>query len=98
MYIDRSQDLQISLSNAVNAYVVNTGVDVLIHVDSEVSGNHCGLLQECICNVQHTIHVTSQKSANQFVTNVNQRVFSYNGEGITAHLFTNSISMNSHCR
>lgn len=98
MYIDRSQDLQIALFNTVNADVMDMGVDVLIHVDSETSGYHCGLPSDCICNVQHTIHVTSQNSANEFVANVHQRVFSYKGEGITVHLFTNSVSSSSRCR
>lgn len=98
IYIDRSEDLQISLPNSVNARAVVTGVDILIHVDSEISGDHCGLPSDCTCNVQHTVHVTPENSANIFLADVQERVFSYSGEGTIVHLFTNSISRNSHCR
>lgn len=99
MYIEKSLMLQISFPNTTNAKILTTRHGhVLLHIIGEEDGHICGLPNDCICPVQHTIEISTENSINDFLNKGYQRIFSYSDDDMTVHFITNSVSTDASCR
>ncbi|KAJ8930053.1 hypothetical protein NQ314_017218, partial [Rhamnusium bicolor] len=97
MYIEKSNTLQISVANTINANVITSKGYVLIHVTGEESGEYCGLPNTCKCPVQYAIEISPEYSVATFPNKSPQRTFSYSGDNMIIHFLTNSVSTDSNC-
>lgn len=98
MYLERSQDLQIGIQNAVDARVTKMKDFILIHIISEASHEQCSLPVGCKCLIQHTLEITPHLSVAGLLSESRQRTYSYDADGLTIHVQTNSISTDKLCR
>ncbi|KAF5284772.1 hypothetical protein FQA39_LY04497 [Lamprigera yunnana] len=98
LYLEQSNQLQLFLPNITSGYSYNTKDTVMLYLTRHNRGSMCGLADVCMCPTQHILQVTNKESVNTIVQSNNQRVFGYEGEGISVHLFTNGISTNEACR
>lgn len=98
MYIEKTQALQISVPNTISARTMKSKDYVLIHVNGEESGEHCGLTENCKCPVQYSIEVSPEHSVAIFPNKGFQRIFTYDEDGTLIHFLTNSFSTDSNCR
>lgn len=98
MYIEKSNVIQLSLENVLDAQVIRLKDYVLIHIIGEEDGPLCDMPKGCKCPVQHTIQISPENSINSFFSKGQQRVYIYDDRIMTVHLITNSISTDSTCR
>ncbi|XP_044765962.1 uncharacterized protein LOC123322163 [Coccinella septempunctata] len=98
MYIEKSNVIQLSFDNAMDAQVFRLKDYVLIHIIGEEDGSLCEMPKGCKCPVQHTIQISPENSINSFFSKGSQRVYSYDDKRMTAHLITNSVSTDATCR
>ncbi|KAL1493109.1 hypothetical protein ABEB36_011235 [Hypothenemus hampei] len=98
LYIENSQDLQISTGYSVNAKVIKIKDHTLIHIISEESHINCNLPKGCMCLSQDSINISPDLSVSSFAEKALQRTFSYDNDDITLHFITNSTTTSSYCR
>ncbi|XP_060516237.1 uncharacterized protein LOC132695789 [Cylas formicarius] len=98
MYIERTNDIQVSIPNAIDARITQIKDYVLIHILSEESQEECNLPIDCQCTVQHIVEITPNKTLKYFLNKDRQRIYSYDEDNMTIHLITNSTSTDSHCK
>ncbi|KAJ8938300.1 hypothetical protein NQ318_020359 [Aromia moschata] len=98
MYLEKSDVLQISVSNAISARAVTIKGYALIHVTGVESGEYCGLPSSCKCPVQYSIEVSPEHSIAVYPNKGFQRIFTYDDENMIIHFITNSVSSESTCR
>ncbi|KAG5899454.1 hypothetical protein JTB14_015307 [Gonioctena quinquepunctata] len=97
MYLEKSDELQISVRNTVSASTVVSKGFVLIHVTGHESGEYCGLPDNCQCPQQFTMEISPENSVTTFPNKGYQRIFSYDDERMIVYLTTNSVSTSSNC-
>ncbi|CAG9855477.1 unnamed protein product [Phyllotreta striolata] len=98
MYLEKSDELQVTVPNALSASTIESNGFVLIQVNGQESGRYCGLPNHCSCPVQYTIEITPHNSVSVLPNKGFQRIFSYNDESVFVNFITNSISTSSECR
>lgn len=98
MYIEKTEDLQLSFPNISNARILETPNAVLLHIENEDDGRLCGLPESCACPVQQTVQISSERSINMFFNKGVQRIYSYYNDKMMIHLICNSVSTDSYCR
>lgn len=98
MYIEKTEDLQLSFPNISNARIIETPNAVLLHIENEEDGRLCGLSESCTCPIQQTVQISSERSINMFLNKGVQRIYSYYNDNMIIHLICNSISTDSYCR
>ncbi|KAL3289954.1 hypothetical protein HHI36_023337 [Cryptolaemus montrouzieri] len=98
MYLERSNVVQLSFPNTIDAQVFRLKDYILIHIIGEQEGNLCGLPEKCKCPVQYTIQISPELSINSFVSKSSQRIYSYDDGFMTIHLVTDTVSTDATCR
>lgn len=96
--MEKSSELQIPIQNVVNAYAVEAKGNVLLHITLQKPGSECSLPNTCNCLMQEIIQITTEQSISTIAESGMQRIFSFEDEEMTIHLFTNSISTSEDCR
>nr|XP_023020987.1 uncharacterized protein LOC111509459 [Leptinotarsa decemlineata] len=97
MYLEKSDELQISLQNTVSASTAVSKGYVLFHVTGYESGGSCGLPEFCQCPHESTIEISPEHSVTLFPNKGFQRSFSYDDESMTVYFTTNSVSTSPNC-
>ncbi|CAG9816474.1 unnamed protein product [Phaedon cochleariae] len=98
MYLEKSDDLQISVPDTLSASVVTSKGYVLLHVTGkEPSGEYCGLPRYCECPLQYALEISPERSITAFPDKGSQRIFSYDDEKMIVHFITNSVSTSANC-
>uniref|UniRef100_A0AAR5PVR9 VWFD domain-containing protein n=1 Tax=Dendroctonus ponderosae TaxID=77166 RepID=A0AAR5PVR9_DENPD len=98
MYIEKSEDLQIGIQNAIDARVTKIKDYTLIYIISEESHDQCSLPEGCKCLIQHTLEVSPHLSVALISSEARQRTYSYDTDTLTIHVQTSSISTDQRCR
>lgn len=99
MYIQNTENFQVNNNKAVDVKITVIQDYSLVHITSEDSHDKCNLPKGCECLVQHSLEITPDLSVNYLPNEIpHQRVFSFNNEYVTVHVFINSVSRSSECR
>ncbi|KAF5303213.1 hypothetical protein FQR65_LT08293 [Abscondita terminalis] len=98
LYLEKSNELQIYTTNVSYAYAYFHKDTVMLYIIQHSPGNECGLDAICSCPLQQILQITNEKSIQTIAQSNDHRVFSYEGDDISVHLVTNSISTSELCR
>lgn len=101
MYIQNTENFQVENNKAVDVKITVIQNYSVVHITSEESHDKCHLPKGCECLVQHSLEITPGLSVYPLMNDERlpyQRIFSFDSEYVTVHVFINSVSKSSKCR